>query len=431
MPGPMKAAILATGTELTRGELVNANAAWLSERLTALGLEVVEHAVVPDDSARIGATLARFGREVKLVVSTGGLGPTSDDLTAQAVANLLQVPLQRHEPTLERIRSRYAKLGVTMPPPNVKQADLPQGARVLDNDEGTAPGFMLEIGGARSYFFPGVPREMRHLFERYLAPEIAPLVPRTSYQLHLRSFGLRESEVAERLSDIDVGGPLQRAGITLGYRAHFPEIEVKVLATADDEASAKTLAAEVAAQVQERLAPYAYGGRDDSYPAHVGRLLRARSLKLALAESCTGGLIGKLLTDVPGSSEYVLLDAVTYANSAKRDLLGVGAALLERCGAVSAEVAAAMAEGVLQRAGADLAVATTGIAGPGGGSADKPVGTVWLALARRGEKTLTERRQAPGDRDRVRTLTAYLALQLVARAAASWPAANTAPSVLP
>ncbi len=421
----MKAALLATGTELTRGELVNGNAAWLSERLTDLGVDVVEHAVVPDDSARIGATLARFGREVKLVVCTGGLGPTSDDVTAQAAAAVLQLPLQRHEPTLQRIRVRYEKLGRTMPAPNQKQADLPRGARVLDNDEGTAPGFVLEIGGARCYFFPGVPREMRHLFERYLAPELARELQRTSGQVHVRSFGLRESEVAERLSDVDVGGSLQQPGVTLGYRAHFPEIEIKVLARAQDAASADTLAEQVAAQVRERLAPYAYGGRDDSYPAHVGRLLRAHGLKLALAESCTGGLIGKLLTDVPGSSDYLLLDAVTYANSAKRELLGVDAGLLERCGAVSAEVATAMAEGALRRAGADLAVATTGIAGPGGGSADKPVGTVWLALARQGEKALAERRLVPGDRERVRTLTAYLALQLVARAAASWKAAGS------
>jgi nicotinamide-nucleotide amidase len=413
----MQAAVLSIGTELTRGELVNGNAAWLSDRLTALGIEVIEHAVVADDSERIGATLARFGREVKLVVSTGGLGPTSDDLTAAAVAAMLGVALERHEPTLERIRARYRLIARDMPAPNAKQADLPRGARVLDNSEGTAPGFALQIGGARCFFFPGVPREMRHLFDLYLVPEIAPLVQRTSHQLHLRSFGLRESEVAERLADIDIGGAAHRDGITIGYRAHFPEIEVKVLARAGDEPSARALAEQVCAQVRERLAPYVYGGREDSYAGYVGGLLKARGLKLALAESCTGGLIGKLLTDVAGSSDYVLLDAVVYANSAKRDLLGVPAAVLEQHGAVSAETAAAMAEGVLAKAGADLAVAITGIAGPGGGSADKPVGTVWFGVARRGGKTETERRVLPGDRERIRTLAAYVALQLVANAA--------------
>jgi nicotinamide-nucleotide amidase len=414
----MLAAVLNIGTELTRGELVNGNAAWLSERLTELGIEVIEHAVVADDSARIGATLARFGREVKLVVCTGGLGPTSDDLTAQAVAALLALPLERHEPTLERIRERYRRIGREMPAPNTKQADLPRGARVLENDEGTAPGFALQIGGARCFFLPGVPREMRHLFERHLVPELAPELRRTSHQVHIRTFGLRESEVAERLADIDVGGAKQRAGVTIGYRAHFPDIEVKVLARAADESSARAVAEEVAREVQARLAPHAYGGRHDSYPAYVGGLLSARGLKLALAESCTGGLIGKLLTDAAGSSAFMVLDVVAYANTAKRDLLGVPPDVLERHGAVSAETALAMAEGALERAGADLAVATTGIAGPTGGSADKPIGTVWFAVARRGEKTQIERRVLPGDRERVRTLAAYVALQLVADAAA-------------
>jgi nicotinamide-nucleotide amidase len=417
----MQAAILAIGTELTRGELVNGNAAWLSDRLTALGIEVIEHAVVADDSARVRATLARFGREVKLLVCTGGLGPTSDDLTAQAVADLLQVPLVRDEHTLERIRARYRSTGRAMPAINAKQADLPEGARALDNDEGTAPGFAIRIGDARCYFFPGVPREMQHLFARYLEPELGHLVARTSHQIHIRVYGLRESEVATRLSPIDVGGARQRPSVIIGYRPHFPEIEVKVLAHAADEAAAHALAAEVAREAEALLAPHAYGHREDSYPRYVGQLLRARGLKLAVAESCTGGLIGKLLTDPAGSSDYFLFDVVSYANSAKRDLLGVDPTLIERHGAVSAEVAAAMVEGVLARSKADLAVATTGVAGPGGGTEQKPVGTVWMAWQRRGEKPVTERIQAPGDRERVRTYTAYAALAGVAKLALAHP----------
>ncbi|MDD9937011.1 MAG: competence/damage-inducible protein A [Myxococcales bacterium] len=415
----MRAAILSIGTELTRGELVNSNATWLSERLTALGFEVVEHAVVPDDSERIGATVSRFGREVKLVLGTGGLGPTSDDLTADAVAAMLGVSVVRHEPSLERIRARYRRIGREMPAPNVKQADLPAGADVLDNDVGTAPGFAVQVGEARCFFLPGVPREMRHLFEAHVVPEMAPQVPRTSHQVHIRSYGLRESEVAERLGDIDEGGTLARPGVTLGYRAHFPEIEVKVLARAVDEAAATALADEVAAQVRERLGDHAYGGRGDSYAAWVGERLRARDWKLAVAESCTGGLIGKLLTDPAGSSDYLVLDAVTYANEAKQAVLGVDPEVLVEHGAVSAPVAQAMAEGALERAHADVAVATTGIAGPGGGSDHKPVGTVWFGLARRGAETLTECRQFSGDRERVRTAAAWNALRLVARAAAS------------
>jgi nicotinamide-nucleotide amidase len=351
------------------------------------------------------------------VVVTGGLGPTSDDLTAEAAAALLSVPLERHDHTLARIEARYARLNRPMPAPNKKQAELPRGARVLDNDAGTAPGFVLTIGGADCWFLPGVPAEMRHLFERYLEPELVQRVVRTSHQLHLRTFGLRESEVAERLIDVDLGGALSDPQVTIGYRAHFPEIEIKVLARGRDHDDARARAERVAAQVRERLGRHVYGGREDSFAGHVGSLLVARGWKVAVAESCTGGLIGKLLTDAPGSSRYFLLDAVTYANSAKRELLSVPAALLERHGAVSGEVASAMAEGALARASADLSVATTGVAGPDGGSPERPVGTVWLALARRDGKTFAERRQLPGDRDRVRTLTAYAALELLARAA--------------
>ncbi|MDH5673995.1 MAG: competence/damage-inducible protein A [Myxococcales bacterium] len=427
----MRAAILSIGTELTRGELVNSNATWLSDRLTAMGCEILEHAVVPDDSERIGATLSRFGQEVKLVVSTGGLGPTSDDLTAEAVAALLGEPLQRHVPSLERIEARYRALGRPMPAPNAKQADLPRSAEVLLNEVGTAPAFRVCVGHAECYFLPGVPREMRHLFDAHLEPALRSRVTPESAQVHIRSYGLRESEVAERLADLEPGGAMHQPEITLGYRAHFPEIEVKVLARAADPGTARQSAEAVAAQVRQRLAGHAYGGRADRFEAHVGQRLRAAGLKLAVAESCTGGLLGKLLTDAPGSSDFLLLDAVTYSNAAKQAVLGVGADLLEAHGAVSLEVAAAMAEGALERSGADLAVATTGIAGPDGGSADKPVGTVCFGLARRGRKTVAERRHFSGERERVRLGAAYAALELLLRASDGRAAelqGNSAPS---
>jgi nicotinamide-nucleotide amidase len=412
----MRAALLATGTELTRGELINSNAAWLSERLTELGFEVIEHAAVPDDSEQIASTLARFGREVKLVVCTGGLGPTSDDLTVEVAAKLLCVPVVRHPSSLERIEARFRKAGVTMPAINAKQADVPEGARVLDNDVGMAPGFAVRIGQAESYFLPGPPREMKHLFEKYLVPDLAHRVQRTTHQVHIRVFGLRESEVAEKLASIDKGGRDAAPGVTIGYRAHFPEIEVKVHARASDEANATKLANDVAAKVRGLLGKPAYGGRNDSYPLYVAKLLTEKKKKLALAESCTGGLVGKLLTDPAGSSAYFVLDAVVYANTAKRGVLGVPGELIDKHGAVSTEVAAAMAEGALEKGGTDLAVAITGVAGPTGGTPDKPVGTVCFALARRGQKTVAERRQLTGERDYIRTLSAYYALSLIAGA---------------
>jgi nicotinamide-nucleotide amidase len=409
----MKAAVLSIGTELTRGELVNANAAWLAEQLTLLGADVVEQVTVDDDPGRIVATLKRLAGVTDVVVCTGGLGPTSDDLTAAAVAKALGVPLRRDTPTLERIRAKWAAMGVEMPASNEKQADLPEGARILDNPRGTAPGFAVELGTSRQFFMPGVPKEMRRMYREEVVPSIAPGMERTSHQVHLRSFGLTESQVGDMLDGLDDPDH----GIVLGYRASFPEIEVKVLARAETESEAEHKARKVADEVRARLGDAVYGERDDTFASSVGRALRDRQLTLALAESCTGGLVGAMLTSVPGSSEYLLMDAVVYSNASKTKMLGVSPDLLRAHGAVSEESAAAMAEGALRLSGADMAASITGIAGPGGGSDDKPVGTVWFGVAQKGRPTLTKLRKLPGDRDRIRTLAAYVALRMVRRAA--------------
>lgn len=417
----MTAAVLSIGTELTRGELVNTNATWLAEQLTSLGFDVLEHVVVDDDPDRIVEALHRLSSRVQVVVATGGLGPTSDDLTAAAVGKALGVPLERDVASLETIRQRYAARGREMPVSNEKQADFPKGAVVLPNPIGTAPGFQVELGGARCAFLPGVPQEMHAIFQRTIAPSIAKMAPRNTHQVHLRSFGLTESEVAQRLAGLEEANP----GVILGYRASFPEIEVKVHARSNDEAGAEALARRVAGEVRARIGEAAYGEREDTFAGVVGKTLRDRGLTLAVAESCTGGLVGAMLTSVPGSSDYLLLDAVTYANSAKTRILGVTPECLRAYGAVSGETAAAMAEGALRIAGSDLAIAITGIAGPGGGSDEKPVGTVFLAIAAKGGSTVTKRVQLPGDRERIRTLAAYLALRMVRRAAlGSSPAAD-------
>ncbi|GAB4204050.1 MAG: competence/damage-inducible protein A [Sandaracinaceae bacterium] len=409
----MTVALLAIGTELTRGELVNTNSAWLASRIVALGLEVPEHLVVDDDVPRIVAALRGLAARHAFVVCTGGLGPTTDDLTAQAAAEAVGKPLVRSEVALEQIRRRFATIGRSMGPSNEKQADLPEGAELLPNADGTAPGFAIDLGDARVFFLPGVPKEMERMFTEHGEPRIAPHATRTTHQIHLRTFGAGESAIGERLAGLEAELP----GITLGYRASFPEVEVKVLARAADASQAESLAERGAARVRERLGALVYGDGHDTFPAYLGRVLRDRGLTLALAESCTGGLAGQLITSVPGSSEYLLLDAVTYSNAAKIQLLGVHAELIRAYGAVSAEVAAAMADGVLRVAGADLALSITGIAGPGGGSAEKPVGTVWLALARRDARATTRLLQLGGSRDRIRTLAAYTGLRWVADAA--------------
>jgi len=409
----MTAAVLSIGTELTRGELVNTNATWLSEELSKLGFEVVEHATIDDDFTRIVTVIRRFSEQHRVVVATGGLGPTTDDLTTAAAAEAAGVGLWRDERVVEGIRRKFEAFGRVMPESNAKQGDFPDGARVLANPIGTAPGFAMELGTARFFFVPGVPREMKHIFSESIVPAIAGLAERRTHQIHLRTFGMTESGVAQALGALEQ----KHAGLTLGYRASFPEIEVKVHVRADSAGVAEATAESIAEEVRELLGAAVFGGRDDSFPAVVGRVLRDKGKTLAVAESCTGGRVGEMLTRVPGSSDYLLFDAVVYANRAKEAVLGVRPETLRAHGAVSAETAAAMAEGARRVVDADLAVSITGIAGPGGGTEDKPVGTVWFGLARRGEPTVTKVRKLPWGRERIQTLSAYVALELVRRAA--------------
>jgi nicotinamide-nucleotide amidase len=417
----MTCAVLCIGTELTRGELTNTNASWLCGGLTDLGFEVVEDVVVDDDRGRIVATLERLGRFAKIIVCTGGLGPTTDDLTADAVAQHLGKKLVTDETSLENIKRRIEKFGRTMSASNAKQADFPEGAEIMPNPVGTAPGFSVQIGEATAFFMPGVPREMKKMFEDHVVPRITPLAPNNSYQVRLRTFGLPESMVGERLHGVEESFP----GVTIGYRAHFPEIEVKVLARAKSQAEARDTCELATEEVRARLSDVVYGEAGDSFAGVVGCALRRRGYTLAIAESCTGGLVGHLMTKEPGASEFLIVDAVTYANSAKSRMLGVDEEVIRGHGAVSHEVAAAMAEGIKHVSGADITLAITGIAGPGGGSEEKPVGTVFLAVCSP-TGLIVKQRHFPGDRHQVQTLAAYVGLQLVREACAPQSSASQA-----
>jgi nicotinamide-nucleotide amidase len=412
----MKSAILSTGTEVTRGELVNTNAAWIAEQLVELGFEVIEHCAVPDDLAAVQTSLARLATEAPVVIVTGGLGPTSDDLTAQAAASTAAVALVRNPEAVTAITERFRSFRRSMPHSNLKQADLPDGAEMLPNALGTAPGFELKLGSASCFFLPGVPTEMKQMFESEVARRIAGMADPNMYQLHMRTFGLTESKIADLLVDLEEQLTEQRGRgyeTVIGYRALFPEVEVKVLTRAADRRKAEREANRVADEIADRLGDTVYGGKGASYPAYVGEILKKRRRRLALAESCTGGLVGKLLTDSPGSSEFLVLDAVVYLNRAKTELLGVSEDVLAEHGSVSAETVTAMAEGALRVSGADVALAISGIAGPGGGTDEKPVGTVWFGLAQRGQDTVAREHHFPGERDRVRTWSAYTGLKMV------------------
>jgi nicotinamide-nucleotide amidase len=411
--GDMTAAVLSIGTELTRGELVNSNVAWLSEELTGLGFEVREHLTVDDDEARIVEAVRTLAARHRVVVSTGGLGPTTDDLTTESVARALGVATKRDPASVEQLHKRAAYLGRKLTPNNLKQADFPEGAVVLQNDEGTAPGFGVELDGCQLFFMPGVPREMKHIFEARIVPRIAALAERTSHQVHFRTFGLGESAIAQLLEGVEAQFP----GVILGYRASFPEVELKVLAQGTTISAAQQLAERAAEEVKRRVGHVIYGDREDTYPGAIGRTLRNLGRTLSVAESCTGGMLGSMLTSVPGSSEYLLFDAVVYSNFAKTSVLGVNEGTLRAYGAVSQETACEMVRGILRVSGADLGVSVTGIAGPGGGSDDKPVGTVWIGIGSKDGQVFARRFLFRGDRERVRVLSAYTALRLISELA--------------
>lgn len=411
----MTAAILSIGTELTRGEIVNTNAAWLSAELTAAGFTVDAIEVIADDMERMVLTIQKIAAGHRFVIVTGGLGPTTDDMTALAAAKAANVSLVRDESALLAIRRKVEARGRTVNAGHEKQADLPAGADVLPNGVGTAPGFSIAIGDTPLFFLPGVPREMKRMFTDQVLPRIRPTAPNNTFQVRLRSYGLGESLVGQALKDIE-GSHL---GVTLGYRVHFPEVDVKVHARASNQQLARDLALRATAEVRARLGDVVYGEGDEAFSEMVGRAVRSRGYRLALAESCTGGLIAHMLTHYP-ASDYLVGGAVTYANSAKTRLLGVSEDTLRGHGAVSAEVAAEMAEGVRRVCETDIGLSVTGIAGPTGGTTEKPVGLVYWAVAHPGG-TIVRNKVFQGDREEVQTAAAYAVLDLLRRIALGLP----------
>jgi len=406
----MTCAIVSIGTEITRGELVDTNSQWLAERLLELGHDVVEMATVDDDEQRIGATLVRLAAQHRVLVCTGGLGPTTDDLTTRAVANVLGRPLVRDEASLHAIRERLLARGRTLSESNAKQADFPEGAAILPNRRGTAPGFAVTIDGvvgARAFFMPGVPLEMKEMFNEHVVPRL-PEAQGIRRALRLRCFGLPEAEINDRLAGLE-----EKHGVTLGYRASFPEIEVKVLVAGAEERDTEARCRAAADEVIERLGKrVVYGEGDVTLAGAVGELLGQLGWRLALAESCTGGLVSQLITNVPGSSAYYVGGVCCYSNEVKVGVLGVGADTLGDHGAVSEAVARQMAEGACRTLGADVALSITGIAGPTGGSADKPVGLVhWAVHTPRG--TTARHMVFPGTRHQVQRLAAFAGLATV------------------
>lgn len=398
----MRVTTLSIGDELTHGAVEDRHAGWFAARLDALGSPVLEHRTVGDDPVRITRAIRELAAESDLLLATGGLGPTADDLTRDALAEALGEGLVTDQAALETLEARYAARGRTLSEGNRRQALRPESARCLENPEGTAPGLESTLEGCRIVVLPGPPHEMHPMFEREVGSRMSPPAG-FEETIDIHAYGLAESRAAERLGSILDRDRTPLVGLKVSWSVLTASIR-----GAGSEA--------VAAEIEAAWSPWAWGRGETSLEGVVGGLLTERGATLATAESCTGGLIGGRATAVAGSSGWYVGGAVTYANEAKSRQLGVPTELIAAHGAVSEPVALVMALEAARRFEADYAVATTGIAGPGGGTEEKPVGTVWIGLCdTTGDQPMmtAHRFHFPGDRDWVRDRTVKSAFQLL------------------
>ena len=420
-----RAVVLSTGDELTTGRVVDTNSNYLADQLAGAGIDLVAVLTVGDVPERLEWAWRTAMDMGDVVISTGGIGPTADDLTTETVARTAGRSLQLSEEVLDHIRRVFAAMQRPMPENNRKQAMFPEGAEIIPNPLGTAPGFRLELEQrgrtVHLIVLPGVPREAKPMMERSVLPWLSQARGRDTVFVTriFQTFGISESALDEAVAGL-IGPDEGR----VGFRASFPQISLRVTVEGRP-GEAEHRVAELAARVRGRIGEFLFGEGNVTMEEVVGELFAGRGLRLAVAESCTGGLIGHRLTNVPGSSRYVVGDFVTYANDLKRDILGVSAQTLQDFGAVSEQCVLEMAAGALERAGADVAIATSGIAGPQGGSPDKPVGTVCLGLV--GGRTRRSRRyQLRGTRDWIKLLTSQIALDWLRRYALDLPFGESA-----
>jgi nicotinamide-nucleotide amidase len=407
----LTAEIIAIGSELLTPDRSDTNSLWLTERLNGVGIEVKLKTIVGDDDARLEETIKDALRRSRVVIMTGGLGPTEDDITRKVAARALGRRLKLDEKVLEEISARFLSFGRSMPQINSRQAMVIEGAEVLSNPNGTAPGMYLEHDNRSVILLPGPPREMRPMFESFVQPKlVAKAGDVRVVRRVLRVAGMGESALDERIAPVYTQYKNPQTTILFNRS----EIEIHLTAQAQTEQEAELLLDGLAGQIEEKLGHAIFAFRGETMEEVVGLRLAVTGFTVAVAESCTGGLIAQRLTEVPGSSVYFMEGVVAYSNEAKVRTLGVDADLIARHGAVSAEVAEAMAEGVRLRAETDFGLSVTGIAGPGGGSDEKPVGLVYIALA---DDAHTEHRklQLPGDRHLIRWRASQAALDLLRR----------------
>lgn len=423
----MRAEILTIGDELCRGEIVDTNSAWLAAELWDLQVTCGWMTSCRDEVDDMRTAVRTACTRADLVVCSGGLGPTEDDLTVDVMAELAGSEPEEHAPSRQRMEARFGAIYAQRMPANMaRQVRAPRGARVYDNPAGLAPGFEVAVAGVPVMCMPGVPRELKAIFEGSLRARVLELreqrgaaaerIAKRTY----RVFGRGESQIAAALDGALTGAAgatlNDQTSATLHYQVSFPETLVKVVVRDRDAGAAAARLEGLDQAVRARLGGLVYGEGQDSMAAALGRALAARGWRLATAESCTGGMVGQLVTAVAGSSAWYVGGAVCYADGEKVRQLGVAEATLAAHGAVSEEVVREMARGARERCSADVAVAVSGVAGPGGGTEEKPVGTVWLAVDS-ADGVTTKKMMWPGARDQIRTLAAWWAMAMVREAA--------------
>jgi nicotinamide-nucleotide amidase len=409
----LKACIIAVGGELLTPFRVDTNSLLLTDRLNQVGAGVRLKSVVGDDVDDVAAALGAALEWADVVVVTGGLGPTEDDVTREAVARVLGAPLEMHEAVLEGIRERFRSLNLPMPGINRRQALVPAGATLIENASGTAPGFWIERGHALLVVLPGPPGEMAPMFEAVARERLAPKTAGARlFRRVLKITGRSESDVDACAQPVYAQWASQPVPIATTILASFGQIELHLTARATSQSEADEALDVAVDRLRAVLGDSVFSVDGRSLEAVVGDLLRVKGLKLAVAESCTGGALASRLTDVPGSSDYLERGVVCYSNRSKVEMLGVPRRLIDDHGAVSEPVAAAMAEGIRTRAGTETGIAITGIAGPGGGTPGKPVGTVVIAVVC-GAGSQTRMFRFPGGREQVRSRSVQAALNML------------------
>lgn len=400
--------LISVGTEILLGDILNTDAQYLSIELAKLGISVIHQSTVGDNRERLLAQLDEAAKRSDIIILSGGLGPTPDDLTKEVCCEFFGKEMFLHEPTVQKIKKYFSSKGIEMAQNNLKQAMLPKDCVIFPNDNGTAPGMAIEKDGVHILVLPGPPRELKPMFQNCAVPYLMQFSDRIIVSHNIRTFGIGESSMAERVNDLfDAQNP------TVAPYAKDGEALLRVTAMAKTKEDAESLCEPVIEEIKKRLDAYVYGVDYNCIEEAAVGMLKEHHLKVATAESCTGGLIAKRITDVPGASEVFECGIISYANEIKHKVLGVSEDDLNKYGAVSEPVAKQMAQGALKVSGADIAVSVTGIAGPDSDSTDKPVGLVYIGLADKENVWVREIRTSRRDRSYNRYVSASNALNMI------------------